>query len=298
MVAGARSYDPLLRVWTEGGTTPAPTTSAGLGTVLSRAQEHASGVLQVLEPVIYFYGAIGLCYGAWRYYRRRTCLSKYGRDMTAAAARGKVDPVVGRDDEIDRVIRILCRRTKNCAALVGAAGVGKTAIAEGLAQRIAEGKVPPQLAGVRLVEVDITAMVAGTHFRGSFETRIKNVISRAEASKGKVILFIDEMHMLIGCGDREGHSDAANILKPALARGRIRCIGATTYDEYRKNIEADPALERRFQKVHVEQPSVLETIGILRGLRERSERHYGVEIQGDAIEAAVHLADRYITGAF
>jgi ATP-dependent Clp protease ATP-binding subunit ClpA len=206
--------------------------------------------------------------------------------------------VVGRDDEIDRVIHILCRRSKNCVALVGAAGVGKTAIAEGLAQRIAAGNVPPQLAGAQLVELDLAAIVAGTQWRGMFEERIKAVINRAEASKGKIILFIDEMHMLIGAGDWRGRSDAANILKPALARGRIRCIGATTYDEYREHIEADPALERRFQKVHVEQPSMPATLGILQGLKERSERHYGLEIQDSAIEAAVHLADRYITGDF
>jgi ATP-dependent Clp protease ATP-binding subunit ClpA len=216
--------------------------------------------------------------------------------MTAAAARGELDPVVGCDDEIDRVVRILCRRSKNCAALVGAAGVGKTAIAEGLAQRIAAGDVPPQLARARLVELDLPAIVSGTQWRGMFEERIKAVISRAEASKGKIILFVDEMHMLIGTGDWQGRNDAANVLKPALARGRIRCIGATTYDEYRKHIETDPALERRFQKVHVEQPGVPATIGILQGLRDRSQRHYAVEIQDAAIDAAVHLADRYITG--
>jgi ATP-dependent Clp protease ATP-binding subunit ClpA len=179
--------------------------------------------------------------------------------------------VVGRDDEIDRVVHILCRRSKNCVALVGAAGVGKTAIAEGLAQRIVAGNVPPQLASARLVELDLAAIVAGTQWRGMFEERIKAVINRAEASKGKIILFIDEMHMLIGAGDWRGRSDAANILKPALARGRIRCIGATTYDEYREHIEEDPALERRFQKVHVVQPSMPATLGILQGLKERSE---------------------------
>nr|XP_051228773.1 chaperone protein ClpB1-like [Lolium perenne] len=214
----------------------------------------------------------------------------------SSSASSSYYPVVGRDDEIDRVVHILCRRSKNCVALVGAAGVGKTAIAEGLAQRIVAGNVPPQLAGARLVELDLAAIVAGTQWRGMFEERIKAVINRAEASKGKIILFIDEMHMLIGAGDWRGRSDAANILKPALARGRIRCIGATTYDEYREHIEADPALERRFQKVHVVQPSMPATLGILQGLKERSERHYGVEIQDSAIEAAVHLADRYITG--
>ncbi|KAM0886161.1 hypothetical protein ACQ4PT_029856 [Festuca glaucescens] len=226
MEAGTRSYDRMLRIWIDGGgTTPPPTmASAGLGTILSRPQAHASGVLEVLEPLIYFYGGLGLCYGAWRYYSRRTCLRKYGRDMTAAAARGEVDPVW----------------------LVGATGVSKTAIAEGLAQRIAAGNVPPQLAGACLVELDLAAIVAGTQWRGMFEERIRAVINHAKASKGKIILFIDEMHMLIGAGDWRGRSDAANILKPALAHGRIRCIGATTYDEYREHIEADPALERRF----------------------------------------------------
>ena len=304
MGAGTRSYpqyDHVLRVYTNAGgtTTPTPTTGAvldQLGAMVSHAQARASRVWDVLEPVVYLYGAMGLCYGAWRYYTRRTSLRKYGRDMTAAA--GEVDPVVGREDEIDRVVRILCRRTKNCVALVGAAGVGKTAIAEGLAQRLAAGEVPPHLVGARLVELDLPAIVAGTQWRGMFEERIKAVIKRAEDSKGKIILFIDEMHMLIGTGDWQGRNDAANILKPALARGRIRCIGATTYDEYRKHIETDPALERRFQKVHVEQPSVPATIGILQGLRERSQQHYDVEIQDAAIEAAVHLADRYITGDY
>ncbi|KAI4970332.1 hypothetical protein ZWY2020_001246 [Hordeum vulgare] len=206
-------------------------------------------------------------------------------------------PVVGRDSEIDRVISILCRKTKNCAALVGAAGVGKTAIAEGLAQRIAAGKVPAALARARVVEIDLTAMVSGTMFRGMFEERIKGVIKQAEGSGGKIVLFIDEMHMLLGAGEGKGGcNDAANILKPALARGRIRCVGATTFDDYRKYIEKDAALERRFQKVHVEEPSMQATIAMLRALKQQYEQHHGVEIQDVALVAAAHLAGRYITG--
>ncbi|KAF7044834.1 LOW QUALITY PROTEIN: hypothetical protein CFC21_054011 [Triticum aestivum] len=213
--------------------------------------------------------------------------------MTATA--GKSDPVVGRDDEIDRVVRILCRRTKNCAALVGAPGVGKTAIAEGLAQRVAAGKVPAPLLGARVVELEVAGMVSGTVWR-MFEERMKDVIQQMEDSGGKVILFIDEMHMLIGAGDWQGRHDAANMLKSALARGRIRCVGATTLDEYSKHVEKDPALERRFQKVHVDEPSEQATIGMLRGLKKRFEEHHGIKIQDAAIVAAAQLAGRYVTG--
>ncbi|XP_037457829.1 chaperone protein ClpB1-like [Triticum dicoccoides] len=207
------------------------------------------------------------------------------------------DPVIGRDDEIDRLVCILCRRTKNCAALVGPAGVGKTAIVEGLAQRIAAGNVPDTLAGARIVEVDMGAMMAGTHWRGMFEQRIKDVIKEAEEAEGKVILFIDEMHMVVGAGgDKGGPIDAANILKPALARGRIRCVGATTSEEYEKYVQTDAALERRFQKVVVEEPSVHATVAILQGLKHRYQEHHGLKIQDDAIVAAAHLAARYITG--
>ncbi|CAD6244483.1 unnamed protein product [Miscanthus lutarioriparius] len=220
---------------------------------------------------------------------------KYGRDMTAEA--GKMDPVIGRDDEIDRVVCILCRRTKNSAMLVGAPGVGKTAIAEGLAQRIAAGAVPSPLVGARVVEVDLGAMVAGTQYRGMFEERMKKVIQQAEAANGKVVLFIDEVHMLLGAGQTKGGSmDGANLLKPALARGRIRCIGATTFDEHRKYVEKDAAFERRFQKVHVQEPSVLATIDILQGLKKKYEEHHGAAIQDAAIVAAAQLANRYITG--
>jgi ATP-dependent Clp protease ATP-binding subunit ClpA len=216
--------------------------------------------------------------------------------MTASAE--KLDPVIGRDDEIDRLVCILCRRTKNCAALVGAAGVGKTAVVEGLARRIAAGTVPDALAGARIVEVDFGAMVAGTVLRGMFEERMKNVIKEAEDANGKIILFIDEMHMMLGAGRGQyanTSTDGANLLKPALARGRIRCVGATTYDEFRTYVEKDAALERRFQKVHIEEPSVEATIRILQGLKTRYQEHHGVEIQEPTLVAAAHLAGRYIT---
>ncbi|CAM0952808.1 unnamed protein product [Alopecurus aequalis] len=206
------------------------------------------------------------------------------------------DPVIGRDDEIDRVVCILCRRTKNCAALVGAAGVGKTAIVEGLAQRIAAGNVPDALAGARILELDMGAMVAGTQWRGMFEQRFKDAIKQAEDAEGKVILFIDEMHMIVGAGDKRGAMDAANIIKPALARGRIRCVGATTSEEYHKYVQTDAALERRFQKVAVEEPSVEATIAILQGLKQRYQEHHGLIIQDDALVVAAQLAARYITG--
>ncbi|PVH66478.1 hypothetical protein PAHAL_1G257600 [Panicum hallii] len=214
---------------------------------------------------------------------KAAALGMYCRDMTAKAS--KMDPVIGRDDEIDHIVCILCRRTKNSAMLVGAPGVGKTAIAEGLAQRIVAGAV------------DLGAMVAGTKYRGMFEERIKKVIEEAEAADGKVVLFIDEVHMLLGAGQSKGGSmDGANLLKPALARGRIRCVGATTLDEHRKYVENDAAFERRFQKVHVQEPSLLATIAILQGLKEKYEEHHGTEIQDAAIVAAARLANRYITG--
>uniref|UniRef100_A0A8R7QUD1 Uncharacterized protein n=1 Tax=Triticum urartu TaxID=4572 RepID=A0A8R7QUD1_TRIUA len=215
------------------------------------------------------------------------------RTLDAAAS----DPVIGRDDDIDRVICILCRRTKNCAALVGPAGVGKTAIVEGLARRIAAGTVPEALAGARVAELDVGAMVAGTHWRGMFEQRLKDAIKKAEDSAGKLILFIDEMHMIVGAGDhRGGTGDAANILKPALARGRIRCIGATTTEEYRKYIQRDAALERRFQRVDVDEPTVQATVAILQGLKQRYQDYHGLIISDDALVAAAQLAGRYITG--
>ncbi|XP_020161961.1 chaperone protein ClpB1-like [Aegilops tauschii subsp. strangulata] len=267
------------------------------GTYVTRTFQNPNTLLDDVASVVCTGAAAVMCWAAWRYYQRSVSLRKYGRDMTALA--GKADPVIGRDDEIDRVICILSRRTKNCAALVGAAGVGKTAIAEGLAQRIAAGTVPAALAGACIVEVDLGAMVAGTMFRCMFEQRIKNVIKLAEDADGKVILFIDEMHMLLGAGGglaQKSTTDAANMLKPALARGRIRCVAATTLDEYHKYIEKDAALERRFQKVHVEEPSTQSTIAILRGLKERYKQHHGLEIQDAALVAATTLAARYITG--
>jgi ATP-dependent Clp protease ATP-binding subunit ClpB len=225
-------------------------------------------------------------------------LEKYGRDLTKLATQGKLDPVIGRDEEIRRVIQVLSRRTKNNPVLIGEPGVGKTAIAEGLAQRIAQGDVPDGLKGKRVVALDLGALVAGTKFRGEFEDRLKAVLKEIEDSAGQVVLFIDELHTLVGAGAAEGAIDAANLLKPALARGELRAIGATTLDEYRKHIEKDAALERRFQPVIVTEPTVEDTISILRGLRERYEVHHGVRIKDAAIVAAAVLSHRYITDRF
>ena len=225
-------------------------------------------------------------------------LEKYGRDLTAAARAGKLDPVIGRDEEIRRVVQVLSRRTKNNPVLIGDPGVGKTAIVEGLARRIVDGDVPEGLKDKRLVALDLGAMVAGAKYRGEFEERLKAVLQEIAAAEGQVILFIDELHNLIGAGKAEGAMDAGNMLKPALARGELHCIGATTLDEYRKHIEKDAALERPFQPVLVGEPTVSDTISILRGLRERYEVHHGVRIQDSALVAAATLSNRYISDRF
>jgi ATP-dependent Clp protease ATP-binding subunit ClpB len=224
-------------------------------------------------------------------------LEKYGRDLTQLAREGKLDPVIGRDQEIRRTIQVLVRRTKNNPVLIGEPGVGKTAIAEGLARRIVEGDVPTLLADKRLVQLDLTAMVAGAKYRGEFEERLKAVLNEIQASEGQIITFVDELHTIVGAGKAEGAADAGNILKPMLARGELRMIGATTLDEYRI-IEKDAALERRFQPVKVGEPSVLDTVGILRGLKERYEVHHGVRVTDDALVAAATLSDRYVTERF
>ena len=225
-------------------------------------------------------------------------LEKYGRDLTAMARVGKLDPVIGRDEEIRRTIEILSRRTKNNPVLIGEPGVGKTAIVEGLARRIVAGDVPESLKNKTLYSLDMGSLIAGAKYRGEFEERLKSVLNEISKSDGQILLFIDEIHTVVGAGATEGAMDAGNLLKPMLARGQLRCIGATTLNEYRKYIEKDTALERRFQPVMVGQPSVEDTISILRGLKERYEVHHGVRIRDNALVSAAVLSDRYISDRF
>jgi len=232
------------------------------------------------------------------YSKDENVLAKFGRDVTQAVREGKVDPVIGRENEIIRIIKILSRKTKNNPLLIGLPGVGKTAIIEGLAARIVKEDVPTTLKNTRIYELDMGALVAGAKYRGEFEERLKAVLKKIAESEGQIILFIDEIHLIVGAGAAEGALDAGNMLKPMLARGELHCIGATTLNEYRKYIEKDSALDRRFQRILIEEPTVEDSISILRGLKERFEAHHGVHISDGAIVASVMLSNRYITDRY
>ena len=276
----------LLAIAGEGGRTPAVTALQGVGATRDK----------VLETLVAVRGTQRVTDQSPE--GKYEALEKYGRDLTAAARDGKLDPVIGRDDEIRRVIQVLSRRTKNNPVLIGEPGVGKTAIVEGLAQRIIRGDVPEGLKNKRIVALDMGSLIAGAKYRGEFEERLKAVLQEIASAQGEIVLFIDELHTVVGAGASEGSLDASNMLKPMLARGELHTIGATTLDEYRKHIEKDAALERRFQPVLVGEPTVEDTISILRGLRERYENHHTVRLKDSALVAAAVLSHRYIADRF
>ncbi|HCJ66536.1 MAG TPA: ATP-dependent Clp protease ATP-binding subunit ClpC, partial [Elusimicrobia bacterium] len=264
-----------------------------LGVRLETVREEVINLLGEMQPT---YGPPTVAPGKTR--SRTPTLDDFGRDLTQMAKEGKLDPIIGRENEIERLIQILSRRTKNNPVLIGDPGVGKTAIVEGLAQKIAHGEAPEILLNRRVVTLDLAAVVAGTKYRGEFEQRLKNIIDEIRRAKNTIILFVDELHTVIGAGAAEGAIDASNMLKPALARGELQCIGATTLDEYRRHIEHDAALERRFQPINVDPPTVEETTNILQGIQEKYETHHRVKFSEEALKTAAELSDRYISDRY